>query len=112
VASNDIEKILQLYGTRHVLEQLSDTTLVEQSIDLLNRLSVEIVWRRCGGAAVNAEDRVWIDRAAACWARWAGVAAENLTGDIGGLLRVKAANAAWHKERVDEAEDGRDTGPG
>lgn len=67
-----------------------------------------------GGAAVRAEDRVWLNGSATGGAaRRCGVggAAEDLGGDVSGLLGVVAADAAGGEEGIDEAEDGGDASP-
>lgn len=78
-------------------------------------LSVEVAAACGGGSAMRTEDRGWRDRFAACRAAWGGVAgcaAEDLAGDVGGLLGVVAADAAGGEEGVDPAEHGGDAGPG
>jgi hypothetical protein len=75
-------------------------------------LWVEVVSGRGGGSAVSAEDCVGVYGPAACRAARAGMTAENLAGDISGLLGVIAADTARHKECVDQAQESRDAGPG
>ena len=61
---------------------------------------------------MGAEDGVLFDRLIARRTVRTRMIAENLTGDISGLLGVIAADPSGHEEGVDEAEDGRNPGPG
>ena len=72
-------------------------------------------------SAVGAEGGSCLDGAAAGEARSVGgrwrlvgeaAGGADLSGDVGGLTRVVTADAAGHKEGLDPAEGGGDSGPG